>query len=72
MMILWNALNGRLVFFFGGCPRNGHGQQRKDSIDLLAADNATNKKGPLQEALTKRKGTITVIAEYWRKLAAER
>ena len=36
----------------------------KDEIDL-----GTSEVGPLQETLTRRKGTITVIAEYKRKLA---
>jgi indole-3-glycerol phosphate synthase len=36
----------------------------KDSLDL-----STQEMGPLQQELTRRKGTITVIAEYKRKLA---
>jgi indole-3-glycerol phosphate synthase len=36
---------------------------KMDSVDLLSASLG----GPLQQSLTKRKGTITVIAEYKRK-----
>lgn len=41
----------------------------KDNIDSVG-DLASQSPGPLQEALTRRKGTITVIAEYKRNNAA--
>lgn len=39
-------------------------KSKLDSVDLQ-----TQQPGPLQQSLTKRKGTITVIAEYRRKLS---
>jgi len=42
--------------------------QLKKIKDASGADDATNEPGELQTILTKRKGTITVIAEYKRKL----
>ena len=41
-------------------------KEQAESVDLLASSNG---KGPLQEALHRRKGTISVIAEYKRKLS---
>lgn len=40
-------------------------KSKMDSVDLSSSSASSG--GPLQQALTKRKGTITVIAEYKRK-----